>query len=154
VCGLPRTSDSPGLGMTPRIPQTRQWKASESSIEPRNSTHVVFRRNADKLSRFAPGSKTGITRKRCSLSQTRRLIATLISSRCHGPNPSGPTKTAQLSHSLRASSIAGCQEAPGIRFHLSNQAWICFQSRRSIRWHSSKRHSSTPPGRINPGWCS
>ena len=50
---------------------------------------------AGKLSRFAPGNKTGMTRNRCGLSQTRRLIAKRISSVCHRPNPSRPTNTAQ-----------------------------------------------------------
>jgi hypothetical protein len=113
----------------PRAPAQRdeshrlgRWKASESSIEPRNSTQAVFASNAGKLSRFVL-ARTG--------HDPESLFAVAnpaIDRQTHlfglpWPNPSGPTKIAQLSHSLRASSIAGRHEAPGIKFHWSSQAW-------------------------------
>ena len=65
------------------------------------------------------------------VSLTRRSMAARISSFCQGPNPLGPTNTAQVSDFARASSIAGCHGSPGIRCHLSSHTCRpCFASRR------------------------
>jgi hypothetical protein len=50
--------------------------------------------------------------------------------------------------------VTGASRELGARRHsrlLGIPDRCCFQSRRSIRWHSSKRHSSRPPGPIKPG---
>jgi hypothetical protein len=106
------------------VHRRNRWRASSSSSDRRNSTQVVPCRKPGtslSLARWPPGRITGKTRSLRSPELTRRWRAKRISSLCHGPMPSGPKKTRHVSHWPSASSIAGCQGLPGIRFHSSNQ---------------------------------
>jgi hypothetical protein len=120
-------------GSSPRMAHTSLWKAARSSSDSR--TQVVTASNAGELLRSArsgPGKGTGMTRSRRPLSRTRRSMAALNSSSCQRPTPLGPTKTAHVSDSARALSTSHCQRLPGIKCHLSNQAWMpFFASRRA-----------------------
>ena len=125
--GFPSISTAPtGLapGSSPRMPHASRWKAASSSSEFGNSTHVVATRKTGSLlrsSRFAPGSRTGITRNSPRPSRIRRSIAARTCSFCHGGAPVGPIKTAQAADPFSASSSASCHGVPGDRHHLSNQ---------------------------------